>query len=140
MIDRGRFIADASVVVKWYIPEQGSDRADRLLRDARELLAPDLLLAEFGNVLWKKVRRGELTEEEARTISRAFIANCPVTWRALEPLSQAALDLALTYRHPIYDAYYLALAVAEDCPLVTADDGLVRIVRGTALESYVIPL
>jgi len=47
---------DAGVVVKWYIPESGSDRAAALLETDRRLIAPDLLLAEVANVLWKSRR------------------------------------------------------------------------------------
>ncbi len=33
----------------------------------QKLAAPDLLVAECANILWKKVRRGELTDLEAVT-------------------------------------------------------------------------
>jgi predicted nucleic acid-binding protein len=49
-----RVVVDASVVVKWFIPEQGHANARELLLAARDrrvdLHAPDLLLAEVANV------------------------------------------------------------------------------------------
>jgi Hydantoinase B/oxoprolinase len=57
------FVSDASIAVKWVVPEHSSERAP-LLHDYG-LVAPDLLFAECANILWKKVRRGELTKEEA---------------------------------------------------------------------------
>jgi len=54
--DEGTLVVDAGVVVKWYIPESGSDRAAALLETDRRLIAPDLLLAEVANVLWKSRR------------------------------------------------------------------------------------
>jgi predicted nucleic acid-binding protein len=51
-------VVDASVVAKWFLPEAHKDKAEKILRDFLddkvELAAPDLLIAEFGNVLWKR--------------------------------------------------------------------------------------
>ena len=61
---------DASVAVKWVVGEAGSDAAV-LLRESR-LFAPDLWIAECANVLWKKVRRAELTAAEAEVAAMAL--------------------------------------------------------------------
>lgn len=58
-----RYVIDASVAIRWLIQERGTDEANRLR--THRLLAPDLVRAECANVLWKKVRRAELTEQEA---------------------------------------------------------------------------
>ena len=50
---------DASVAIKWYVPEVHSEIAACLLDGTHELIAPDLLLPEFGNIVWKKVQRGQ---------------------------------------------------------------------------------
>ncbi|HVG07663.1 MAG TPA: type II toxin-antitoxin system VapC family toxin, partial [Thermoanaerobaculia bacterium] len=65
-----RIVVDASVAIKWFLPEQHSLQALRLLEGGRELVAPDLIWAEIGNVLWKRWRQGELADENARTILR----------------------------------------------------------------------
>ena len=54
------YVIDASVAVKWFVPEVHSEHALRLLRKKFALLAPELIQAEFGNILWKKCRAGEL--------------------------------------------------------------------------------
>jgi len=46
--------------VKWFMPEIHSEFALRLLRKGFALQAPELIQAEFGNILWKKCRAGEL--------------------------------------------------------------------------------
>jgi predicted nucleic acid-binding protein len=61
-------VVDASVVMKWFIDEIHAEAARRLQEDQYELFAPDLLWPECRNILWKKVRRGELTLREARLI------------------------------------------------------------------------
>lgn len=65
-------VIDSSVVVKWFVPEHGSEMADRVLgRYAKgrvSLLAPDLLFAEIGNIIWKKRRIKELDPEDADSV------------------------------------------------------------------------
>jgi predicted nucleic acid-binding protein len=61
-------VVDASVVIKWFVNEVHAEAARRLQEDQYQLFAPDLLWSECGNILWKKVRRGELTPDEARLI------------------------------------------------------------------------
>ncbi|OFW37311.1 MAG: hypothetical protein A3F70_06700 [Acidobacteria bacterium RIFCSPLOWO2_12_FULL_67_14] len=51
------FVVDASVVVKWCVPEVHSDAARRLLAKPHEYVAPDLLFAETANTIWKKMRQ-----------------------------------------------------------------------------------
>ena len=49
-------------MIKWHVAEIHADAALRLLGDdAPELHVPDLMFPEAGNILWKKVGRGELT-------------------------------------------------------------------------------
>lgn len=127
-------IVDASVVVKWYVPEHGSNAALAILASAAVLLAPDLLVAELGNVLWKKVGRGELSGAEAQRIAQGFFDTAPVTLWPSSGLLDAALEVALTRGCTVYDALYLALALAHRGQLVTADQRLVRSLRGTDVE------
>jgi predicted nucleic acid-binding protein len=67
-----RYVVDASLVFKWFVPEMDAEAAAELRYGTHVLLAPDLLLPELTNVLWKRTRRGEITEEEGHEILRAF--------------------------------------------------------------------
>jgi predicted nucleic acid-binding protein len=60
--------------------------------------------------------------------------------RLSEPLAADALAISLTLNNPVYDAVYLALARAESCQLVTADDRLLGAVRGSPLAGLAAPL
>lgn len=62
-------VIDASIAIKWVIDEPGTDEALTLRRNAR-LIAPELLVAECANVLWKKVQRNELSRDEALFAAR----------------------------------------------------------------------
>ena len=120
---------DASVVVKWLLPEDGQQQAF-LLQDLYDderlnLLAPRILIAEVGNALAKRCRRGELSENAANRCFDELIQDCPVLLD-FPNLSSHAFHLALAHRRAIYDCLYLALALHHNCDLVTADEKFVR--------------
>ncbi|CAK0765232.1 hypothetical protein CCP3SC1_450011 [Gammaproteobacteria bacterium] len=73
-------IVDASIAVKWVVEEVGTNEA-LILKHTHRLAAPDLIIAECANILWKKVRRGELSPDEAslaaRLLQKANIAKPP---------------------------------------------------------------
>lgn len=118
-------VVDCAVAIKWFVPEELSAEAEGLLDGTRDLLAPDLLFAELGNVLWKKVSRQELTTAEARAVLSG-ISKVPLAVTPSRDLTAAALEIALAHGRTVHDAVYVALAVAHDCTLVTADERLVR--------------
>jgi predicted nucleic acid-binding protein len=131
-----KFVVDASVAVKWFVPEIHSAAAARLLDPAIVLCAPDLISAEFGNVLWKKVRRAELTPDDADEILEAF-GGVPLEIRPSSVLLAAAFELAVELDRSVYDSLYLALAVAEKCALVTADAKFHSVVVASPLANHV---
>jgi predicted nucleic acid-binding protein len=119
------FVVDASVVIKWFVPELYSDRARRLLAAMHQYLSPDLLFPEVGNAIWKKVRRGELTAEEGERLAVDIVSI------AVETVSTCGLmidaqALAIATGLTVYDAMYLTLAVRLKTELITADDRLSR--------------
>lgn len=115
-----RLVVDASVAVKWFLPEIHSRAAGRLLNEAFELLAPDLIWSELGNVLWKRWRRGELAEPLASEILNDFKRYPLIIFRSGHLLGDV-WRLAATLNRSFYDCVYLALAKTQKCPLVTAD-------------------
>ena len=123
------FVVDASVVIKWFVPEVHSDAARRLLATAHQYLSPDLLFPEVGNVIWKKVRRGELTADDGQRLA-ADISSIAVETVPTGGLMIDAYAMAITTGLTVYDAMYLALAVRLKTALITADDRLGRIVAG----------
>jgi len=112
------FVVDASVAIKWVIDEKDSREALALFR--HRLYAPELLIAECANVLWKKARRSELTFNEASLCAR-LLQSADVELSPMRPLLESATRLALLLDHPAYDCIYLALAASLSCDLVTAD-------------------
>jgi len=117
-------VIDASIAVKWVVEEDGTPEA-LAVRQKAKLIAPDLLIAECGNILWKKVKRSELVQREALLAAR-LLQGAEIELLPTRALCEAATRMALEINHPAYDCLYLALAVENGCQFVTADDHLVR--------------
>lgn len=116
-------VIDASIAIKWVIAEPGTNEA-LALRNER-LFAPDLLIPECANILWKKVRRAEITEQEASLAAR-LLARADIQLEPMRPFLEPAMRLAVELDHPAYDCIYLALAKQLVCDFVTADAALYR--------------
>ena len=121
------FVVDASVVLKWFVPEIHSDAARRLLAVTHQSLSPDLLFPEVGNAIWKKVRRGELTAKEGQRLA-ADISSVAVETVSTRGLMIDAHALAVATGLTVYDAMYLAFAIRVKTDLVTANVKLSRTV------------
>lgn len=119
-----RIVIDAGVAVKWVVEEDDTPAALALLKDG-SLSAPDLLIPECANILWKKVRRSELQTDEAimaaRLLQRSDVEIVPT-----RGLMEEALRLSIDLDHAAYDCIYLSLALENDWRFVTADERLSR--------------
>ena len=78
-----------------------------------------------ANILWNKVRRGELRADEAITASRILLQG-HIEILPTRHLMDTATRLAIELDHAAYDCIYLALAMENGWPFVTADDRLRR--------------
>jgi hypothetical protein len=134
-------VVDATVAVKWFVPEHGSAEAERLLIGSEKLFAPDLIRLEVAAGLTRKVRLGEAQEEEIRrhcTNWPRMLAEGVVTLSATEQDYALAIDLSLRLKHPFQDCLYLALAEHLQAPLVTDDPKFIE--RAAGLYPSVTPL
>jgi predicted nucleic acid-binding protein len=115
-----RFVLDASVAAKWYVDEEHSAMALQLAETGPVWIVPDLFFTEIGNVFWKKVRRGEMEEVDARE-AVTLLHRLEIKVYEARSLVESALKLALHFQCTVYDGLYLSAAIMEECPLVTAD-------------------
>ncbi|MGH8742922.1 MAG: type II toxin-antitoxin system VapC family toxin [Burkholderiales bacterium] len=123
---RAKKIVDASVLVKCFVHEQGSEEAKALLQEHAAgntlIIVPELLFSEILNVLrYKNLKQDDL------------IAANDILWNAqlhVERTNQSlltrAVELALKHKLSVYDATYLALAELFGSPLYTADEKLAK--------------
>jgi predicted nucleic acid-binding protein len=130
------YVVDASVAAKWFLSEEHSERCQKLLSANCQLLAPDLIWSEVGNVFWKRFRRGELVAEEAIDLIADFV-RMPFEIVPSQNLLDLAARIALFMDITVYDALYVALALDRGCEMVTADEKLVKVLAGTSLELVV---
>lgn len=119
------FVVDASLVVKWFVPEVHSEAARRWLDASHDYIAPDLVFPESGNAIWKKIRRGELSKDEGQQLvgDISVVGVEAVSMRALLPDAHA---LAVATGVTVYDAMYLTLAVRLETQVITGDDRFAR--------------
>ncbi len=117
----GTYVVDASIGVKWFVKEEDSVLARRLLRqaagDVRRLVAPGLFWHEVANVL-----RYSSDAEEQLHRNLEILAQCPVRSIEVSPtdlpfVAMLARRLDLT----VYDATYVAVSIRHGIPLVTED-------------------
>jgi predicted nucleic acid-binding protein len=124
-------LVDASVAVKWLVDEPERFAARSLLDRNEQLHAPDFVFVETANVLWKKVRRRELTPEQALK----GVDSLPLLFETIIPSSMLvsrALRIAIEMAHPVYDCLYLACSEHFDADLVTADARFAAKVRAAS--------
>jgi predicted nucleic acid-binding protein len=139
-------ILDTSVILKWFL-EQGEAEVARArrLRTASlsrycTLGAPNLLLIEVANALTAGHRASP------QQVSEAIATIMQIGLHLFElqfPVLAKAIELASTYQVTVYDSYFLALAIATDGLLVTADEAFLRKVKAhvkiTSLRNLHLP-
>jgi predicted nucleic acid-binding protein len=137
-------VVDASVALKWVLPEPDSHLAQALAEGDEELLVPDFWLNEACNVCWLQARKGTWSADEAREALQLLRAQVPPTPTGDLALHDVALDIGLATGHSTYDTLYVAFAVAMGARGVVAADGpFVRDMRrhpDPALAAMLIPL
>lgn len=131
------YIVDASVVAKWYLPEEHTDSATKLLNELSILHIPDLFYSEIANVLWKRVLRSELDSEKALEILSA-IEVFPFKIHKSNTYMIAAFEIAYHTKCTVYDSLYLAVAVSNDCQMVTADKRFHDTIQNSHLSNNIL--
>jgi predicted nucleic acid-binding protein len=137
-------VVDASVALKWVLPERDSNLAQALAEGDEELLIPDFWLNEACNICWLQVRKGKWTADEAREALALLRAQLPPTPTGDLDLHDVALDIGLAIHHSTYDTLYVAFTIAVGARgLVAADSAFVRDMQrhpDPALASLLVPL
>ena len=132
-------VVDSSVAAKCWIAEADSALATAVM-EGRALAAPDFLWVECANIFWKHVRRGEITQTTA-TAALLMLQAAPITRTRDADLVADAQRLSADLAHPVYDCLYLALALRQGSPVVTADRRFAALAeRSGLLQGVLIPL
>ena len=132
-----RFVIDASVAVKWLVPEIHAEAAFRLLEKNSKLIAPDLIFSEIGNMLLKKSRAGEIEPDSAVEMLTDF-KGLPLQTYKTEEFLEYAWTLADSYRLSFYDSLYIALSLKTSSRMVTADKKLYNSLKNASFKKYML--
>jgi len=127
-------VVDSSVAVKWFIPQPNSTKAREILDAYRNgeliILAPDLIYAEVGNIIWKLHRFQGVSQVDAEAILTVFQSIEFVITPSFILLADA-YRLAVAHQRTVYDSLYLALSLRRQRQFVTADEKLVNSVSSS---------
>ena len=128
-------VLDASVAVKWYFPEPGSDAAIELQGGKHgALVAPELFVVEVTAALVRKANMEKARKDDILILIADFLTSSDdgtIQTRGLSgSTARTAAELAIELGHPLKDCIYLVLAMEMGCPLVTADARFAAKARG----------
>ena len=128
-------VVDASVVVKWFVEEEGSDKAlrlrDKYIDGEISIIAPELIIFEVLNALYYKRL---FSESEMKEISEALEAYSFTLYSLKGEYAEKTVETAVENGITIYDASYVALAMIRDTYLYTADEKLIKKLKGEYLK------
>ncbi len=125
------FVVDASVGIKWFVPEVLSPAALAFRNAGHDFHVPAFFDVEITNIVWKKLQRGELNRQDADDIVKQ-LPTLPLVRHSESSLLAPALDLADHSQRTVYDCLYLALAQEIGGVMMTADQRLVNALAATS--------
>ncbi len=128
-----RIVTDASVVLKWYLAdEEYGQKAlhilDKYISNELDILAPSLLEYEVINGLIIAKKRGRIQEKKLLLGIDGF-ASLELKLINLSLYYPKVIHFCKVYDLSAYDASYLALADEENIPFVTADKGILKVIK-----------
>jgi predicted nucleic acid-binding protein len=135
-------VVDASVVMRWIVPEKGASEALALLGRSIDWIAPRLMLSEVASALRRKVMAGELTAglaAQGLDFVLGIVARGVLRLHRDETVLRSALALAIAHQHKVPDCLYLALAEDTGAGLATADLRLSEIARTRQVRILLVP-
>lgn len=141
-IDFRSAVVDASVVVRWIVPEKGACEALALLARSIDWMAPRLMLSEVAGALRRKVTAGELTAglaAQGLDFVLGIVARGALRLHRDESVIRSALALSIVHQHKVPDCLYLALAEDTGAGLATADLRLSEIARTRQVRTLLVP-
>jgi len=133
-------ILDASVVAKWFLEEEGTEKAleirEKYFRDEFDISLPDLLIYEIANTLKYSNFSSPEIDRAISTIYSMDLFLVDPSQNIMRKASEIAIDKELS----IYDATYVALAHQLSTKLITADKPLYRKTKDSYNVQYLLNL
>jgi predicted nucleic acid-binding protein len=118
-----RLVLDASAAIEVVLGRSRARQFERALEEADEVLAPELLVPEVVNTVWKYHQFENLSLNACDRALELALGLVDVLV-SCKDLYREAFLLARISRRPAYDMFYLALARREDAAFLTTDAAL----------------
>ena len=123
-------VIDTSALIRFYIPDGDLPKEfEQLIHDIERgtivLIAPELIIAEIGQVIWKKWKQKVVNAQEAQDLLKAIL-DCPFRILSHREYIVPALAIAQANNLTVYDSLFLAIALRYKAELITVDDILLR--------------
>lgn len=96
-----------------------------------ELVAPRSLYWEIGNAFSAMLKRQRITLEQAKAAVEIYLQ---IPLNLIEIDLMHALELASRFKIYAYDAYVIACAMNQSCPLLTLDKGLSYAAKAAGID------
>lgn len=124
-----KHILDASVIIKWFSNEEGSDKArlylERVTNRKLHVIIPELLYYEIGNILVSKKIKENAIDKIAEYLLLLPLEKKQVNLESFKEIVRNAHRFSISF----YDASYISLMNQEKCPFITADNRLYEKVK-----------
>lgn len=129
-------VVDASVLVAALV-DSGPEGAwsEETVAAEGSLIAPELVLVEASNILRRLERSDQISRAEA-TLAHSALLRLELELFPFAPFAERVWELRKNLT--CYDAWYVAMAEAFECPLVTLDRKLSR-ANGPMCEIVTLP-
>ncbi len=135
---------DTSALVKLYHQEAGSEEVENILIEVEEIYLSEIAKLEFKSAIWKKVRTGEVDEENALIAIDSFQNDFDkYAWIAIKPdIIASAQELLMTHGKRglrTLDSIQLAsilILKEEECTFITFDSNLKDISQAENLNVF----
>jgi len=122
------YVVDASVASRFLLIEELSDKAklalESFLRGALDLKAPELVVYEVGNTLWKAVKQGFIDFSVAEEKFSYFLGLRIDSIELNEEDARETLKWGVENNATYYDSVYVEASNKIGATLLTADDFL----------------
>ena len=125
-------VIDSSALAKFILREEGWEEVEGFL--AGGVLTVELALKEVGNALWVRTRREGLDHDYVLEVCRELLKASFIVLANQKELLPDAMHIALRHGLTVYDAIFVALALKEGLPLLTADRQQAKAAQEEGLE------
>ena len=121
-------VLDVSAAIEIVLKKDKKELFDKTFRAATWVIAPELFISEFSNVLWKYHKAKVLSHEECAQYVEDGI-DLIDDFVGPNELWREALSEGLKNNHSVYDMFYLVLTRRNDATLITNDGPLAEVCR-----------